>query len=242
MMAFQHVRVRRHERTQLHQEKIFSDDDLWRAVGGDFDGGIEALAGKTGIDRARLIEILTACATEEPDPTKPRWLAWPARHALDLLALAAVLFLIVLSLRAGGWLSRWPPPWGLTAKIPVTAKGLEKGQVIHAGDLAAAWLNPQPDQFGRPRDVVGFRLATDLAAGSTLRFADVMREQAIALQDLPSGAAVPAGVVARRWSAYRPDALLDPSRVIGRRVLVSIRKGEILTRDQLSGAPAIRAR
>lgn len=239
-MAFQHARVRRHEKAQLHQEKIFSDDDLWRAVGKDFDGGIEALAAKIGIARERLVEILAECAKLEPDPTRSHWLAWPSQHALDLLVLAAVLLLTVLSFRAGGWLARWPPPWGLTEKIPVTAKSLEKGQVIRAGDLATAWLNPQPDEFRKPRDVVGFRLAADLAAGSTIRFADVMREQVIALQDLPSGAAVPAGAVASRWSAYRPDALLDPRRVIGQRLLSSVRKGEIITQDQLSaGAPAI---
>ena len=235
-MAFQHARVRRHETTQLHQEKIFSDDDLWRAVGEDFDGGIDTLAGKTGIPRQRLIEILAECATREPDPTRSRWLAWPSRHALDLLVLAVVLLLTVLALRAGGWLSHWPAPWGLTEKIPVTAKGLEKGQMIRAGDLTAAWLNPEPDQFRSPRDVVGFRLAADLAAGSPLHFVDVLREQVIALQDLPGGSSVPAGAVARRWSVYRPDAFVDPGRVIGQRVLSSIRKGEVISMDQLAPA------
>jgi len=60
------------------------------------------------------------------------------------------------------------------------------------------------------------------------------------LQDLPSGAAVPAGAIARRWSVYRPDALLDPGQVIGQRILSSVRKGEIITRDQLrEGAVSI---
>jgi Flp pilus assembly protein CpaB len=90
---------------------------------------------------------------------------------------------------------------------------------------------------------VGFRLASDLAAGSPLHFADVLREQVIALQDLPGGATVPADAVASHWSVYRPDALVDLRQVIGRRILLSIRKGEILTRDQLStGASSIRAR
>ncbi len=236
-MAFEHVRVSKQEEKELRQEKILTDDDLWRVVGKDFEAGIEDLAGRTGIPRDRLIEILAGCVVKEPEPAEPRRLAWASQHALDLLALFAVLFLTFLSLRAGGWLSGWPAPWGLTEKIPVTAKLLQKGHVVRSTDIVEAWFNPEPGQFRNPRDVEGFRLAKDLPTGSLIHFADVQREQIVALRDIARGSPVPAEAIASRWSAYHPDAVLDPWKVIGRQLQHSVHKGEVISEEQI-GRPA----
>lgn len=95
--GFRHVRIRATERAALEWQGIRSDDDLWRAVGQDFDNGIEILAGRTGISAKRLIEILADCARREPPLRRGM-----ARHALDLILVIALVLLLVLCWRAWG--------------------------------------------------------------------------------------------------------------------------------------------
>jgi hypothetical protein len=233
-MSFRLTRLSEDEVRRLGEEGISSEDGLWQAVGADFDRGLEELAHSTGIPRNRLVGILVGSTLREASPGKPRWLKWMSRHTPDLLALCAFLFLAVLCLRAGGWLSWLPPPWGLTQRIPIAADDLRKGQVLRTDDLVEVWLNPRRDSFRNPADVEGFRLLRDLGAGSPVRFSDVMREQVIALQDLPRGKAISAGTLAVRWSPYQADAALDPWQVIGREARNPIRQGEVILEGDLA--------
>lgn len=176
-MGFKFRKLSRDECRQLLQKRISTDDGIWHAIGTDFDDGVEKLARETFIRRDHLVEHLVGSSLREAAPGRSRWLQWASRHTLDLLALCVFLLLTVLCLRAGGWLSWLPPPWGLTQKIPVAGTDLRKGQVLRSGDLVEVWLNPRREQFRNPADVEGFRLLKDLSAGSPIRFTDVLRSR-----------------------------------------------------------------
>lgn len=233
-MGFKFTRLSGDERRQLLQKRISSDDGLWQAIGVDFDGGLEKLASESSIRRDRLVEILVDSSLREATPGGSRWLQWASRHTLDLLVFCSFLLLAALCLRAGGWLSWLPPPWGLTRKIPIAASDLRKGQVLRPDDFVEVWLNPRRDQFRTPADVEGFRLLRDLSSGSPVSFGDVMREQVVALQDLPRGKPVDARSIAIRWSRYQTAAALDLWQVAGRKTRNPIRQGEVILLGDLA--------
>ena len=92
---FNHAKVDAAEKAELERQEIWSDDDLWRVVGEDFERGIYDLSSRTGIAADRLLEILTDCALREPPLQRV-----VARHALDLIVVSALLLLLVLFWRA----------------------------------------------------------------------------------------------------------------------------------------------
>ncbi len=73
-------------------------DDLWTAVGKDADHGIDAVAEATGIDPARLVDLLTNDG-EDRAGRRGRWLE---RNWLEVAAAIGLVLLAVLAVRALG--------------------------------------------------------------------------------------------------------------------------------------------
>jgi hypothetical protein len=238
-MSFRYLRVKAHEALRLRRKAIETDNAFWSAAGEDFDRGLENLATRTRVQRDRLIEILADGAIREPEPGVARWRRWIARHALDLFVLGGVALLLALVLRAEGRFSNLPAPWGLRQRMPVLVYGLGKDKVFRDRDFAEVWLNPRHDQFTKPRQLNGLRAARPLEAGSILRYSDVQREQVVALRDIPQGSVVPANAVARRWSVYEPDAVLQVGLATGHQALRSIRRDEVIGGQDLGPAPRL---
>lgn len=80
----------------LRSKRIRSSADLWRGAGADLDHGIDNLAVDSGIEKARLIELLKTLAIHEA----ARKGSWAGRHWLELVIFAGLLLVIALSMYA----------------------------------------------------------------------------------------------------------------------------------------------
>lgn len=168
MKSFRHAEITISDERRLEHLRIFSSEDLWTAVGEDFDGGIEALSRRAHIPRDRLIEILVSSAINEPFPGTSAWRRWLAEHFMDGFVLFFLVLIGVLILRAHGGLAKLPAPWGLRERVPIASHDLRQGQTIGPTDLVGAWLNTHQDSVVDRHQIIGRRVLHPIRSGEVI--------------------------------------------------------------------------
>ncbi len=159
------------ETAALRAQAIYTDSDLWQAVGADYNQGIKTLADKAKIKPERLLELLKAQALRQGQSHS---VAWPARNWLELVLLA--LLLLVAGLfgyaRSTGvmkWLAA-PLGWGQPgqANQVYAVQALPAYHRIVAQDLAEGVRPAQSGAMTDPAEALGRFTLQKVASGSPL--------------------------------------------------------------------------
>ena len=154
----------------LREEKLDTSEDLWRAIGPQYEKGLGRLEEQTGIVRSHLVHALGAAADAGPERRLTLGKTLFTVLVLALLALAG--------LRAAEALGLFPfPASGLTAELDqavvVPRDGLPVFHVLTESDLRLA---PRPRTAGgitRKTDALGRYLLRPKRSGSVLRSEDL---------------------------------------------------------------------
>lgn len=182
------------DRERLRAKELRTSDDLWWAIGTDFQKGLAALEEKTGIARGRLIRALAAAAAESK---------WRLSQGEVVCGLALLVLLALAGLRlveaVGG--RSFPVP-ALTAEAQRVVIAAPGGlPAFHVLDPKELNLAPKPrttQGFSRKKDAAGRFLLRPLPADAILRESDL------------GPARVPARALAERWIV---TLLVDASKI-----------------------------
>jgi flagella basal body P-ring formation protein FlgA len=204
---------------RLRAAHIYSVEELWPRLGDDFDQGIDQIATEMYVSPARLStslidELLGEMQFRHKSAPYLFW-RWVRLHFLDTVLVAGVAVLALLSLRAAGYLSALPEPFGLKQKFLVAARDLEPGHLLKAGDLYGTLLASSNDYFTDPAQLGGAVILKRVPQQKPLRNQDVSRLQVIAATDIPAGTQINPQLVKLEWSPYDPDAFLKTDQVTG---------------------------
>jgi hypothetical protein len=145
---------------QLDKKHIKSVADLWRAVGIDFDAGLEKVSGDTGVDRGDLIVILAEGA-------RPRDSKVSRREVLLALAILALIVLFLWRLTA-----IWLPSSSHVAQVSVEhvviVTDLPAFHIIEDGDVKLSDKPTEAEGFQKIDDVLGHYLVQPLSSGQVI--------------------------------------------------------------------------
>jgi hypothetical protein len=163
--------VTQNEIAALRSQGIQTVTDLWQRVGGDFNQGINSLAGQANIEPERLIELLKSQALKESESNDA---SWPARHWLELVLLVLLLLVVGLFLFARSTAAlKWivaPIGWGQPGQTHqvYNVRNLPAFHRIVAQDLADGQRLAQPGGITDQAEALGRFTLREVVSGSVL--------------------------------------------------------------------------
>lgn len=147
----------------LQRHKMSTVDDLWAAIGSEFEEGIKKVAATTQITEAQLREILKqeAVAGElQSNTAEGRFVFVLRRYWRELLAL--LIIVVLLSLLVRNVIPR------RDTVVVTAANGLPAFHVIQADDVHPARMFRVEDSFAVENDVIGRYLLQPVSHGAVL--------------------------------------------------------------------------
>ena len=203
---------------------IETTEALWERVAGDRDAVFRTLQ-NDGLPYNRE-RILLAAGAELPTGRSEL-----ARHLPDLLIVAVVVVLAIISVRAAGRLSILPSPWNLPDRVAIASHDLAANQVIEQGDLYLATLPRGTSSFTSTALLQGLVISHTVTRLQPLRFADVLRLQVVATSTITAGTSILTGSVALQWSPFSRTAELALNGVVGHKSSRALYAGSVVTGD-----------
>lgn len=222
----------------LRAKQISTIDDLWAAVGENFDSGIATVAADTGVSEAKIKEVLTCqekTVIGRAVPTSHGWQRFwflvtdyllirrRARrflkeHTPEFIALLVLVLATVLGVRA----------FRAERRALVATRNIEAGRTISAEDFTTAPLTPAGAYFDADNPPTGLIAAEPIGRGQMLRHSDMSRLQLTAIKDIAAGAKIEDDAVGLSWTRFANNALLQPGTAVGKRALRPIKTGDVV--------------
>jgi hypothetical protein len=213
---------------------------LWYFIAQDSDQDINVSAELKTLARTELIALMVEQGVREANSEDVSNLGrlWITlrRCWLEVAILASLFMLIVLGLRAFGYLAFLPPPLGLSEKVVIAARNLESGRQLQAGDLYTARLPPRFNYFvapGESPEGLVIKPGASLSRFRPIHYNDLLRLQVLAKRDITEHATITEEDLVLAWSAYQPDALTKTSQALNQHPRHTIPSGTVLSRNFL---------
>jgi hypothetical protein len=171
VVKIRNLPLERFERRLLRRNEIRTSDDLWRAVGSEFQVGLARVSETTHVQRDSLLRALVAAADKEPRRQS-------ATGKATMLGLLGLILAVLAGLRLVEVLGmlRFPLP-GSAAHVDQVVVASEAGlaafHLLASSDLRLAPRAPTALGFTRTQDALGRYLLRPVAQGALLRNTDV---------------------------------------------------------------------